>query len=355
MIACWEAKYHYNFWRPNHAIQRADADGNPATTADPTWLPLIVGNHPEWPSGHSCFTSSVTESLRQYFGTKKLELVITSLAPGAGPPRTSRPWTSSSGTSRTPASGAASTTARRWRGFHQVVPADRQGRRQAVTSSTGAAPTTSASSAGNRPGRVGGARSSVRLAGRCSTSSRRVGGGRHRQRVSGPTLRSSEAPCGSVPGFDASALRLKTRGSCDAKAVGHNSPEGPAGDRVWRVRLLPSRLHGLRLRGGDLVFGGRDADERGSRDSDDRERPARLRPRLRRRPQRLGLASRRGRRDHGQRRGRPLLDPHGAGHRRRRRPDFRLVHAAELVRRHVFRRRDRFVGQRRRPASRTHR
>ena len=88
MIACWEAKYHYNFWRPNHAIQRADTDGNPATTADPTWLPLVVGNHPEYPSGHSCFTGSVTESLRQYFGTKKVKLVVTSLAPGAGPPRT---------------------------------------------------------------------------------------------------------------------------------------------------------------------------------------------------------------------------------------------------------------------------
>jgi hypothetical protein len=88
MIACWEAKYYYNFWRPNHAIQRADTDGNPATTKDTTWLPLIVGNHPEYPSGHSCFTSSVTESLRQYFGTKRIKLVITSLAPGAGPPRT---------------------------------------------------------------------------------------------------------------------------------------------------------------------------------------------------------------------------------------------------------------------------
>ena len=88
MIACWEAKYHYNFWRPNHAIQRADTDGNPATTKDTTWLPLVVGNHPEWPSGHACFTGSVTESLRQYFGTKHVKLVITSLAPGAGPART---------------------------------------------------------------------------------------------------------------------------------------------------------------------------------------------------------------------------------------------------------------------------
>ena len=32
MIACWEAKYYYNFWRPNHAIQRADTDGSPLTS-----------------------------------------------------------------------------------------------------------------------------------------------------------------------------------------------------------------------------------------------------------------------------------------------------------------------------------
>jgi hypothetical protein len=88
MIACWEAKYHYSFWRPTHAIQRAGTDGNPATTADPSWQPLIVGNHPEYPSGHSCFTSAFTESLRNYFGTKKVQLVISSTAVGAGPPRT---------------------------------------------------------------------------------------------------------------------------------------------------------------------------------------------------------------------------------------------------------------------------
>ena len=113
MIACWEAKYHYYFWRPNHAIQRADTDGNPATSPDPTWLPLVVGNHPEYPSGHACFTGAVTESLRNYFGTKHVQLTSParpSEPARRGPTRTS---TSSSLTSRTPASGAASTTARR--------------------------------------------------------------------------------------------------------------------------------------------------------------------------------------------------------------------------------------------------
>jgi hypothetical protein len=88
MIACWEAKFHYYFWRPTHAIQRAGTDGNKATSPDPTWTPLIVGNHPEYPSGHSCFTGAVTESLRNYFGTKHVRIVASSTVMGAGPPRT---------------------------------------------------------------------------------------------------------------------------------------------------------------------------------------------------------------------------------------------------------------------------
>ncbi len=83
MIACWEAKYHYYFWRPNHAIQRADTDGNPATSPDPTWLPLLVGNHPEYPSGHACMTAAVTQSLKGYFGTKHVQMTFTSNVVGA--------------------------------------------------------------------------------------------------------------------------------------------------------------------------------------------------------------------------------------------------------------------------------
>ena len=82
MIACFEAKYHYMFWRPNHAIQRADTDGNPATSPDPTWLPLVTGNHPEYPSGHACFTAGTATSLERYFGTKKVELTMTSVVTG---------------------------------------------------------------------------------------------------------------------------------------------------------------------------------------------------------------------------------------------------------------------------------
>jgi len=82
MIACWEAKYHYYFWRPDHAIQRAETDGNPETAPDPTWRPLVVGNHPEYPSGHGCTTAALAESLHNYFGTKRLGLVISSTVTG---------------------------------------------------------------------------------------------------------------------------------------------------------------------------------------------------------------------------------------------------------------------------------
>ena len=45
--------------RPNQAIGLADADGNPATSPEVGWTPLVTGNHPEYPSGHSCFTAAV--------------------------------------------------------------------------------------------------------------------------------------------------------------------------------------------------------------------------------------------------------------------------------------------------------
>jgi hypothetical protein len=82
MIACWEAKFHYYFWRPNHAIARADTDGNRYTEPEAGWLPLITGNHPEYPSGHACITSALTESLFRYFGTKHVELTLTSTTTG---------------------------------------------------------------------------------------------------------------------------------------------------------------------------------------------------------------------------------------------------------------------------------
>ena len=58
LIACFDAKYHYAFWRPITAIRAGDTDGNDATVGDPTWSTLLPGtpNHPEYPSAHSCIT-----------------------------------------------------------------------------------------------------------------------------------------------------------------------------------------------------------------------------------------------------------------------------------------------------------
>jgi hypothetical protein len=67
-IACWDAKYVFNFWRPVTAIRRADEDGNPATEVDPSWTPLIATpNHPEYVSGHATISSAMATVLRLLF------------------------------------------------------------------------------------------------------------------------------------------------------------------------------------------------------------------------------------------------------------------------------------------------
>ena len=49
VIAFYDAKYTYNFWRPVTAIRAGGTDNNPDTTADPNWLPE-VGNTTPAPS-----------------------------------------------------------------------------------------------------------------------------------------------------------------------------------------------------------------------------------------------------------------------------------------------------------------
>lgn len=68
-IASWDAKYHYDFWRPINAIRRADEDGNDATIADSSWLPLIrTPPFPAYTSGHSCFSGAAAAVLTSLFG-----------------------------------------------------------------------------------------------------------------------------------------------------------------------------------------------------------------------------------------------------------------------------------------------
>jgi len=83
MIACFDAKYHYWFWRPYQAIPLADTDDNPDTAADTTWQPLgATPNFPEYPSAHACHSTAVVEALDGFFGGDKVRLTLTSRAPG---------------------------------------------------------------------------------------------------------------------------------------------------------------------------------------------------------------------------------------------------------------------------------
>ena len=79
----FESKYHHNFWRPTSAIQLADTDGNAATTADPAWTPVVpTPNHPEYPAAHSTGAGAVAETVRTFYGTKKVTFEFNSLASG---------------------------------------------------------------------------------------------------------------------------------------------------------------------------------------------------------------------------------------------------------------------------------
>lgn len=65
LIAVFDAKYTYNFWRPATAVRNAEHDGNDATEADPAWVPLSdTPMHPEYPSAHSILASAVATVLR---------------------------------------------------------------------------------------------------------------------------------------------------------------------------------------------------------------------------------------------------------------------------------------------------
>ena len=83
MIACFDAKYHYWFWRPYQAIRLDETDNNPDTVADATWQPLAATpNFPEYPSAHACHSTAVVEALDAFFGTDDVTLTLTSRAPG---------------------------------------------------------------------------------------------------------------------------------------------------------------------------------------------------------------------------------------------------------------------------------
>jgi len=83
-MACFDSKYTYLRWRPITAIRNAGIDGNPATTADPNWTPLVTTpNHPEYPPQHGCVTNALAQVIAHALGTNNINAVVPGAQGGA--------------------------------------------------------------------------------------------------------------------------------------------------------------------------------------------------------------------------------------------------------------------------------
>ena len=84
-ISVFDAKYHYEFWRPITAIRNGDTDDNPATELDTTWQPIgITPMHPEYPCAHCISSAAVATVIEAVLGSAEIpEVTMTSVtAPG---------------------------------------------------------------------------------------------------------------------------------------------------------------------------------------------------------------------------------------------------------------------------------
>ena len=80
VIAFYDAKYTYNFWRPVTAIREAAITGNPETIPDPNWLPE-VGNttpDPSYPGAHAVISAAGASVLDSFFGKHHFDFNVTS-------------------------------------------------------------------------------------------------------------------------------------------------------------------------------------------------------------------------------------------------------------------------------------
>jgi hypothetical protein len=109
-IAVFDAKYHYNFWRPITAIRNGDIDNNPATDREATWQPIDnTPMHPEYPCAHCIVSGTLAGVVKAALGSEDIpEIAITSTtAPGV-----TRRWKN-----MTALTGEVA-NARIWAGFH---------------------------------------------------------------------------------------------------------------------------------------------------------------------------------------------------------------------------------------------
>jgi hypothetical protein len=91
LLAVFDAKYHYNFWRPVTAIRNGDIDGNDATERDASWAPFVdTPMHPEYPCAHCTVAAAVGTVLQAEVGTAALPMLSATTYLAKGPART---WT----------------------------------------------------------------------------------------------------------------------------------------------------------------------------------------------------------------------------------------------------------------------
>jgi hypothetical protein len=90
LIAVFDAKYHYGFWRPITAIRNGDLDGNDATERDASWVPFIdTPMHPEYPCAHCIVSAAIGTVLQADIGTGAVP-DLTTTSPMA---KAARRWT----------------------------------------------------------------------------------------------------------------------------------------------------------------------------------------------------------------------------------------------------------------------
>jgi hypothetical protein len=78
LIAVFDAKYQYNFWRPVTAIRNGDIDGNDLTERDPSWTSFIsTPMHPEYPCAHCVISGSIGTVLQAEIGNATLPVLKT--------------------------------------------------------------------------------------------------------------------------------------------------------------------------------------------------------------------------------------------------------------------------------------
>ena len=70
LIAVFDAKYTYNFWRPVTAIRNGHMMKNGATAAEPGWTPFInTPMHPEYPCAHCVSSGAMGAVLNAELGS----------------------------------------------------------------------------------------------------------------------------------------------------------------------------------------------------------------------------------------------------------------------------------------------